>query len=176
MIIPAPYWVSYPDMVKIAEGIPVIISSGIEQAFKITPSQLDAAITSRTRLVVINSPSNPSGQAYSAAELKALAEVLLRYPHVMVASDDMYEHILWRDEPFYNILTVCPELYDRTILLNGVSKAYSMTGWRIGYAAGPEWLINAMNKVQSQSTSNPCSIAQAAAVAALMAISTVFKR
>ena len=182
VIIPAPYWVSYPDMVTIAEGTPVIVSGGIEQSFKITAAQLDAAITSRTKLVVINSPSNPSGQTYNTKELKALAEVLLRYPHVMIASDDMYEHVLWRDEPFCNILTVCPEMYDRTILLNGVSKAYAMTGWRIGYAAGPEWLISAMNKVQSQSTSNPCSIAQAAAVAALngdqacvQAMVTVFK-
>lgn len=167
VIIPAPYWVSYPDMVKIAGGIPVIIEAGHEQRFKITPEQLEAAITPKTRLVVINSPSNPSGMAYSKAELQALADVLLKYPNILIATDDMYEHILWTEEPFCNILNACPKLYERTIVLNGVSKAYSMTGWRIGYAAGPQKLIQAMNKIQSQSTSNPASISQFAAEAAL---------
>lgn len=167
VIIPAPYWVSYPDMVVIAEGVPVIVEAGLENRFKITPEQLEAAITDKTRLVVLNSPSNPTGTAYNRKELEALSNVLKKYPEVMIATDDMYEHILWTEEPFCNILMVCPELYDRTIVLNGVSKAYSMTGWRIGYAGGPEWLIKNMKKIQSQSTSNPCSIAQAAAVEAL---------
>jgi aspartate aminotransferase len=167
VIIPAPYWVSYPDMVMLADGEPRIIEAGIEQAFKITPDQLRAAINPRTRLVVINSPSNPSGKAYSRAELGALAEVLLDYPDVLIVSDDIYEHIVWTDEGFNNILNVCPELYERTMVLNGVSKAYSMTGWRIGYTGGPAHIIKGMKKVQSQSTSNPCSIAQAAAQAAL---------
>ena len=167
VIIPAPYWVSYPDMVLLAEGVPVIIEAGQDQHFKITPAQLEAAITPNTRLFVINSPSNPSGKAYSEPELKALGDVLRRYPNVLIATDDMYEHILWSDIGFHNIVTVCPDLYDRTIVLNGVSKAYSMTGWRIGYAAGPAPLIGAMKKIQSQSTSNPASISQAAAVEAL---------
>jgi len=167
VIIPAPYWVSYPDMVLLADGKPVIIRAGIEQNFRITPEQLEAAITPRTRLFVINSPSNPTGMAYTRAELSALAKVLLRHPHVLVATDDMYEHILWAEEPFGNILNACPELYDRCMVLNGVSKAYSMTGWRIGYAAGPAVLLRAMKKVQSQSTSNPTSISQVAAQAAL---------
>ncbi|WP_062270721.1 pyridoxal phosphate-dependent aminotransferase [Endozoicomonas arenosclerae] len=167
VVIPAPYWVSYPDMVAIAEGVPVIVKGTLENRFKLTPEQLEAAITPKTKLVVLNSPSNPSGTAYTRKELEGLAEVLLKHPHVMVATDDMYEHILWSDEPFCNILMACPELYDRTIVLNGVSKAYSMTGWRIGYAGGPAWLIKNMKKIQSQSTSNPCSIAQAAATEAL---------
>jgi len=167
VIIPAPYWVSYPDMVLLADGKPVIVSAGIEQHFKLQPAQLEAAITDKTRLLVLNSPSNPTGVSYRQDELKALAEVLLRHPHVFIATDDMYEHILWTDEPFCNIVTVCPELYNRTIVLNGVSKAYSMTGWRIGYAGGPADLIKAMKKIQSQSTSGACSIAQAAAQAAL---------
>ncbi len=167
VIIPAPYWVSYPDMVLIAEGVPVIVAAGQEQRFKITPEQLRAAITPRTRMLVLNSPSNPSGMAYSRAEWRALAEVLLEYPDILIATDDMYEHILWTEESFSNIVMACPELYDRTIVLNGVSKAYSMTGWRIGYAGGPAKLIGAMKKIQSQSTSNPASISQAAAVAAL---------
>ena len=167
VIIPAPYWVSYPDMVLLANAKPVVVSAGIEQGFKLQPDQLEAAITDKTRLLVLNSPSNPTGVSYRRAELEALAKVLLRHPHVLIATDDMYEHILWTDEPFCNIVTVCPELYDRTIVLNGVSKAYSMTGWRIGYAAGPAVLIKAMKKVQSQSTSGACSIAQAAAQAAL---------
>ncbi|MDQ2694951.1 MAG: pyridoxal phosphate-dependent aminotransferase, partial [Pseudomonadota bacterium] len=166
-IIPAPYWVSYPDMVLLADGTPVIVAAGVDQHFKITPEQLAAAITPRTRLFVINSPSNPTGIAYTSAELEALGEVLRRHPQVLIATDDMYEHILWTGAPFVNILMACPDLYDRTIVLNGVSKAYSMTGWRIGYCAGPEKLIRAMTNVQSQSTSNPASISQAAAQAAL---------
>ena len=167
VVIPAPYWVSYPDMVLIAEGKPVIIETDETTRFKVTPAQLDAAITDKTRLVVLNSPSNPSGVAYTADELKALGDVLRKYPDVLVASDDMYEYIWWADFAFENILTVNPDLYDRTIVLNGVSKAYSMTGWRIGYAAGPVKLIGAMKKVQSQSTSNPTSISQVAAEVAL---------
>jgi len=167
VIIPAPYWVSYPDMVRMAEGEPVVVETTIESRFKVTAAQLEAAITDKTRLFVINSPSNPTGVAYTKAELKALADVLLKNPHVMVATDDMYEHIMWNKEGFNNILNVCPELYDRTIVLNGVSKAYSMTGWRIGYAGGPAKLIGAMKKIQSQSTSNPTSISQYAAEAAL---------
>jgi aspartate aminotransferase len=167
VVIPAPYWVSYPDMVLIAEGVPVVIETTPKARFKITPEQLEAAITPKTKLVVLNSPSNPSGMAYSKAELAALGAVLRKYPDVLIATDDMYEHILWTQESFNNILTVNPDLYDRTIVLNGVSKAYSMTGWRIGYAAGPQKLIGAMKKIQSQSTSNPTSIAQYAAQAAL---------
>ncbi len=166
VVILAPYWVSYPDMVLLADGIPVIISSTPAQSYKITAEQLERAITLKTKLIFINSPSNPSGVAYTADELRSLADVLLRHPHVLVATDDMYEHILWSGS-FVNILNVCPELYDRTIVLNGVSKAYAMTGWRIGYAGGPNALINSMKTIQSQSTSNPCSIAQKAAVAAL---------
>jgi aspartate aminotransferase len=167
VIIPAPYWVSYPDMVLLADAGPVIISAGIDQAFKIHPDQLERTITRQTRLLVINSPSNPTGAVYTRAELLALGEVLRKYPNVLIATDDMYEHILWSDEPFCNILNVCPDLKDRTIVLNGVSKVYAMTGWRIGYAAGPKSLIAAMKKIQSQSTSNPTSIAQVAAEAAL---------
>jgi aspartate aminotransferase len=167
VIIPAPYWVSYPDMVKLADGEPVFVKTGLEQTFKITPEQLDAAITHRTRLFVINSPSNPTGIAYSREELKGLADVLRAHPHVLIATDDMYEHIIWSKEPFANIVNVCEELFPRTIVLNGVSKAYAMTGWRIGYAGGPRTLIQAMKKVQSQSTSNPASISQAAAQEAL---------
>ena len=167
VIIPAPYWVSYPDMVRLAEGEPVIIRAGVETNFKITPEQLDAAITPKTRIFVINSPSNPTGVAYSKAELAALGEVLKHCPQVLIATDDMYEHILWSEEPFSNILNACPELYERTIVLNGVSKVYAMTGWRIGYAGGPADLIKAMKKVQSQSTSNPASISQVAAQEAL---------
>ncbi len=167
VVIPAPYWVSYPDMVKMAEGVPVIIETTAAARFKITAQQLDAAITHKTKLVVLNSPSNPSGMAYSKAELAELGEVLRKYPDVLIATDDMYEHTLWTEESFNNILTVNPDLYDRSIVLNGVSKAYSMTGWRIGYAAGPQPLIGAMKKIQSQSTSNPTSISQVAAQAAL---------
>ncbi|MDQ7051152.1 MAG: pyridoxal phosphate-dependent aminotransferase [Enterobacterales bacterium] len=167
VIIPSPYWVSYPDMVLLADGEPVIIQTDIENQLKITPQQLEKAITPATRLFVINSPSNPTGVAYSAGELKALAEILLKYPKIVIATDDMYEHILWTEEPFVNILNTCPDLYDRCVVLNGVSKAYAMTGWRIGYAAGPAKLIGAMKKIQSQSTSNPAAVSQAAAEAAL---------
>jgi aspartate aminotransferase len=167
VIIPAPYWVSYPDMVMLADAEPVIVAGSQEQSFKITAEQLKAAITDRTRLFVINSPSNPSGKAYTKAELKALADVLLEHPDIVIVSDDIYEHIVWTEEGFNNILNVCPELKDRTLVMNGVSKAYSMTGWRIGYTGGPAEIIKGMKKVQSQSTSNPCSIAQAAAQEAL---------
>jgi aspartate aminotransferase len=167
VIIPAPYWVSYPDMVLLADGVPVCVPTTAAQSFKISPAQLQAAITSRTRLFVINSPSNPTGMTYTRAELAALGEVLRQHPQVCIATDDMYEHILWQDEPFSNILHACPDLYARTIVLNGVSKAYAMTGWRIGYAAGPVALIQAMTAIQSQSTSNPASISQAAAQEAL---------
>ena len=167
VIIPAPYWVSYPDIVLIANGKPVYINSGIDQGFKIQPEQLEAAITPKTKLLVLNSPSNPTGATYSVEELQALGEVLYRHPQVLVATDDIYEHIQLGSDNFKNILNACPDLYDRCIVLNGVSKAYSMTGWRIGYAAGPDWLIKAMKNIQSQSTSNPTSISQVAAQAAL---------
>ncbi|MDO9101304.1 MAG: pyridoxal phosphate-dependent aminotransferase [Candidatus Nitrotoga sp.] len=167
IIIPAPYWVSYPDIVLIAEGKPVIVQTGIEQDFKMSAAQLAAAITTKTKIVVINSPSNPSGAVYSLEELQALGEVLRKHPQVLIATDDMYEHIALRDEKFVNILNACPDLYSRTMVLNGVSKSYAMTGWRIGYAAGPEHIITAMENVQSQSTSNPTSISQVAAEAAL---------
>ncbi len=167
VIIPAPFWVSYPDMVMLADGVPVIVPTSIEQGFKITPAQLASAITARTRLFVMNSPSNPTGVSYTRAELAQLGNVLRRFPEVMIATDDMYEHIRWGTEPFCNILNACPDLYDRTIVLNGVSKTYAMTGWRIGYCAGPQPLITAMANIQSQSTSNPTSIAQVAAQAAL---------
>ncbi|RFC37216.1 MAG: aspartate aminotransferase [Candidatus Nitrotoga sp. LAW] len=167
VIIPAPYWVSYPDIVLIAEGKPVIVQTGIEQNFKMSAAQLAAAITTKTKIVVINSPSNPSGAVYSLEELQALGEVLRKYPQVLIATDDMYEHIALRDEKFVNILNACPDLYSRTMVLNGVSKSYAMTGWRIGYAAGPEHIITAMENVQSQSTSNPTSISQVAAEVAL---------
>lgn len=166
VLIPAPYWVSYPDIVLLAGGEPVIMPTTSAAGYKITASQLAAAITPNTKLFFINSPSNPSGVAYSFEELRALGEVLRQHPHVLIATDDMYEHILW-SQPFSNILDACPDLYSRTIVLNGVSKAYAMTGWRIGYAGGPVALISAMKTIQSQSTSNPCSIAQKAAVAAL---------
>lgn len=167
VIIPAPYWVSYPDMVRLADGEPVIVRAGLERRFKITPEQLEAAISPKTRLFVINSPSNPTGVAYSRSELEALAAVLRRNPQVLVATDDMYEHILWSDAPFVNIVNVAEDLLPRSIVLNGVSKAYAMTGWRIGYAGGPKPLIQAMKKIQSQSTSNPAAVSQAAAVEAL---------
>jgi len=168
VIIPAPYWVSYPDMVLLADGTPVFIKAGQDQQFKITANQLAAAITPRTKLFVINSPSNPTGVCYNEAELKALAEVLKQHPQVWIATDDMYEHILFGQQAFVNILNVCPELKDRTIVMNGVSKAYSMTGWRIGYAAGPVDIIGPMSNIQSQSTSNPSSISQEAAEEALL--------
>jgi len=167
VVIPAPYWVSYPDIVNFAGGTPVFIEAPASQNYKITAEQLEAAITPRTKWVLLNSPSNPSGAAYSAAELKQLGEVLLRHPHVLVMTDDMYEHVWYAPTPFATIAQVCPELYDRTLTVNGCSKAFAMTGWRIGFAGGPEWIINAMRKLQSQSTSNPCSISQAAAAAAL---------
>jgi aspartate aminotransferase len=167
VIVPAPYWVSYADIALVAEAKPVILQCGIEQGFKLLPAQLEAAITPKTKLVMLNSPSNPTGAVYNLAELKALGEVLLKYPHVLVATDDMYEHVNLSGEKFYNILNATPALKDRCIVLNGVSKAYSMTGWRIGYAAGPAYIINAMGILQSQSTSNPTSISQVAAQAAL---------
>ena len=167
VIIPAPYWVSYPDMALLAGGVPVIVDAGADQSFKITPAQLEAALTERTALVVINSPSNPTGMSYSHAELTGLGEVLRRHPKAVIATDDMYEHIRWSSEPFVNILNACPDLAPRTLVLNGVSKAYSMTGWRIGYAGGPADIIKAMKKIQGQSTSNPTSISQVAAQAAL---------
>jgi aspartate aminotransferase len=166
-IIPAPYWVSYPDIVLLADATPVIVAAGAEQAFKITPGQLDAAITPRTRVLILNSPSNPTGVAYSRAELEGLAEVLRAHPQVIVVTDDMYEHIYWGSEPFCSVLTAAPDLHERVVTINGVSKGYAMTGWRIGYAAGPRKLIAAMKKVQGQSTSNPASISQYAALAAL---------
>ncbi|MFA6037591.1 MAG: pyridoxal phosphate-dependent aminotransferase [Legionellales bacterium] len=167
VIVAAPYWVSYPEFARLADAEPVFIDADIKQDFKITPKQLAGAITPKTKLLFLNSPSNPTGVTYTLAELKALGEVLKEHPHIIIASDDIYEHIFWGDEPFANILNACPELYDRTVIINGMSKAYCMTGWRIGYAAGPEVLIQAMNKIQSQSTSNPCAIAQKASVAAL---------
>jgi len=167
VIIPAPYWVSYPDIVNFAGGTPVIISAGADQLYKILPEQLEAAITPKTRWVLLNSPSNPTGAAYSGEELLALGEVLRRHPDVLILTDDMYEHVWYAPTPFRTIAQVCPDLYDRTLTVNGCSKAYSMTGWRIGYAGGPQWIIKAMAKLQSQSTSNPCSISQAAATAAL---------
>jgi aspartate aminotransferase len=168
-IIPAPYWVSYPDMVLLADGVPVSVFAGLEQGFKITPEQLEAAITDRTRLMFLNSPSNPTGAAYTRAELEGLGAVLRKYPDIIIATDDMYEHIYWADEPFTSFAQANPDLYDRTLTMNGVSKAYAMTGWRIGYCGGPEYLVKAMKKIQSQSTSNPVSISQAASVAALSA-------
>ena len=166
-VIPAPYWVSYPDMVKLAEGRPVIIEAGIEQDFKVTPVQLEAALNDKTRMVILNTPSNPTGASYTRAELESLGAVIERFPGVVVVADDMYEHIYWADEPFVSFAAACPTLFRRTVTVNGVSKAYAMTGWRIGYAGGPAALISAMKTVQSQSTSNPCSVSQAAAEAAL---------
>ncbi|CAM3113104.1 MULTISPECIES: pyridoxal phosphate-dependent aminotransferase [Sphingomonas] len=167
VVIPAPYWVSYPDVVQFAGGVPVIVKAGPEQGYKLTPEALDAAITPKTKWVILNSPSNPTGAGYTADELKALGEVILRHPHVWVFADDMYEHIVYDGFRFATIAQVCPELYERTLTVNGCSKAYAMTGWRIGYAGGAPWLIKAIAKLQSQSTSNPCSVAQAAATAAL---------
>ena len=166
-IIPAPYWVSYPDMVILADGVPVTPYAGPEQGYKITPAQLAAAITPKTRLLLINSPSNPTGAAYTAAEWRALGEVLLRHPRVVVGTDDMYEKIYWGSEPFTSLLTVVPQLYDRTVTVNGCSKAYAMTGWRIGYCGGPAEIVAAMSTIQGQSTSNPASMCQKAALAAL---------
>ena len=166
-IIPSPYWVSYPDMVRVAEGTPVIIQTGIESDFKVTPEQLDAAITDKTRVMFLNSPSNPSGSCYTRAELEAIGEVLKRHPQVVVLADDIYEHIHWADKPFCSIATACPDLIDQVITINGVSKCYAMTGWRVGYAGGPKEAIMAMKTIQSQITSNPSSISQVAAAAAL---------
>jgi aspartate aminotransferase len=167
VIIPAPYWVSYPDMTLLAGGTPVSVETTAESGFKITPAALEAAITPKTKWLIINSPSNPSGGAYTRAELQAIADVLLRHPQVWVLTDDMYEHLVFDDFEFTTIAQVEPKLYDRTLTMNGVSKGYSMTGWRIGYAAGPEPLIKAMGKMISQTTSNPCSISQWAALEAL---------
>ncbi len=167
VIVPAPYWVSYPDMVMLAGGTPVAVAAGVASNFKITPAQLEAAITPKTKWFIFNSPSNPTGAAYTRAELKALTDVLLRHPHVWIMSDDMYEHLVFDDFEFTTPAQIEPALCDRTLTCNGVSKAYAMTGWRIGYAAGPVALIKAMGTIQSQSTSNPCSIAQYAAVEAL---------
>ena len=167
VIVPAPYWVSYPDMVLLAGGTPVVAVGEMETGFKLKPETLEAAITPKTKWLILNSPSNPSGAAYTADELRALGEVLKRHPQVWVLTDDMYEHILYDGFQYATIAQVVPELYDRTLTMNGVSKAYSMTGWRIGYCAAPEGLIKAMGKIESQSTSNPCSIAQWAAVEAL---------
>lgn len=167
VIIPAPYWVSYPDMVNLFEGVPIFINCPIENEFKLQPNQLVASLTPRTKWLILNSPSNPTGSVYSKDELLALAEVLRNFPYVNILTDDIYECLLYDGSTFSNILNVAPDLYDRTLVVNGVSKAYSMTGWRIGYATGPKDLIQAMTNLQSQSTSNPSSISQAAAVAAL---------
>jgi aspartate aminotransferase len=167
VIIPTPYWVSYPDMVNLAEGTTVFVASTAKNDFKLSPADLEKAITPNTKWLILNSPSNPSGAAYSRAELRALADVLLRHPHVWILSDDMYEHLVYDDFEFTTLAQIEPALYDRTLTVNGVSKAYSMTGWRIGYAGGAETLIKKMGEIQGHSTSNPCSISQAAAVAAL---------
>jgi len=166
-VIPAPYWVSYPDMVLLADGLPVMPLAGYAQGYKITPRQLAAAITAKTRLVILNSPCNPTGAAYTRAELKALGEVLLEHPRIVIGADDMYEKIYWGAEPFCSLVTAVPELNARTVTINGVSKAYAMTGWRIGYCGGPKEIIAAMSTIQGQSTSNPSSISQKAAAAAL---------
>ena len=182
-IIPAPYWVSYTDMVVLAGGTPVVVQADITARFKVTAEQIASAITPRTRLLFLNSPSNPTGMCYQRAEWEAIGEVLRKHPQIVIATDDIYEHIIWDDEPFSNILNACPDLADRTVVINGVSKAYAMTGWRIGYAAASDQLAGAMRKIQSQCTSNPCSISQAAAEAALLGdqsflgeMTTVFKR
>lgn len=167
IILPAPYWASYPDMAILAGAVPIIITTTITENFKINVENLSQAISEKTRMIILNSPSNPSGANYSNEELLEIGEILLKHPNIIVVTDDIYEHIFWGSERFANIINSCPELYNRTIVVNGVSKAYSMTGWRIGYAAGPEEIIREMKKIQSQSTSNPNSIAQAAAVSAL---------
>jgi aspartate aminotransferase len=166
-IIPAPYWVSYPDMVLLSDGKPVTVFAGADQGYKITPSQLVAAITPRTRLFLLNSPCNPTGAAYTRAELIALGEVLLAHPRIVIGTDDMYEHIYWGTEPFCSLVTAVPALYDRTVTINGCSKAYAMTGWRIGYCGGPQEVITAMGTIQGQSTSNAASMSQKAATVAL---------
>ena len=182
-IIPAPYWVSYTDMVVLAGGTPVVVQADITARFKVTAEQIASAITPRTRLLFLNSPSNPTGMCYQRVEWEAIGEVLRKHPQIVIATDDIYEHIIWDDEPFSNILNACPDLADRTVVINGVSKAYAMTGWRIGYAAASDQLAGAMRKIQSQCTSNPCSISQAAAEAALLGdqsflgeMTTVFRR
>lgn len=167
VLIPAPYWVSYPDMALLFDAKPVCIQTQFNNRFKLTPSELEKTITARSKLLILNSPSNPTGVAYSKQELSALAEVLLRHPNIIICTDDIYEPILWAEGPFSNILMACPKLYDRCIVVNGVSKSHAMTGWRIGYAAGPQDIITAMSNLQSHSTSNPSSISQAAAVVAL---------
>jgi aspartate aminotransferase len=167
VLVPAPYWVSYPDMVRLAGGAPVILNTDSRNGYLVTPSQLEASITERTRLLVLNSPSNPSGRAYTRQQLAEIGEVLLEHPKIIVCTDDIYEHIWWADEPFSTLAQVVPALQERTVVANGVSKAYAMTGWRIGYVGGPAEIIKEMKKIQSQSTSNPCSVSQAAAVAAL---------
>ncbi len=167
VVIPGPYWVSYPDMALLADGVPVFINAGADQGYKITPAELEAALTPKTRLFILNSPSNPTGAGYTRGELEALGAVLTRHPRVIIGTDDMYEHIWWGPEPFCSLATACPALYDRTVTINGVSKSYAMTGWRIGYCGGPAEVINAMATVQGQSTSNPTSISQKAATAAL---------
>jgi aspartate aminotransferase len=166
-IVPAPYWVSYPDMVRLAEAEPVIIDTDIDSGFRISPEQLEAAITRRTRFLFLNSPSNPTGACYSRRQLAELGEVLKAHPRIVIAADEIYEHIYWAETPFCSFAEACPELYDRTVTINGVSKCYAMTGWRIGYAGGPNAIISAMKTIQSQSTSNPCSVSQAAATVAL---------
>jgi len=166
-VIQAPYWVSYPDMVRLAAGEPVMVETNLESGFRMRPEQLEAAITPRTRLVILNSPGNPSGAGYGREELAALGEVLAGHPDIVVATDEIYEHIWWADEPFTSFAEACPALLERTVTINGVSKCYAMTGWRIGYAAGPATLIGAMKKIQSQSTSNACTVSQYAALAAL---------
>jgi aspartate aminotransferase len=166
-VIPAPYWVSYPDMVLLADGLPVMPLAGMAQGYKITPRQLAAAITPKTRLFILNSPNNPTGAAYSRQELRALGEVLLNHPRIVIGTDDMYEKIYWEPEPFTSLVTAVPELYPRTVTINGVSKAYAMTGWRLGYCGGPKELISAMSTIQGQSTTNASSIAQRAATVAL---------
>ena len=167
VIIPAPYWVSYLDMPKLAGAEPVVVRAGIESRFKITGKQLARSITGKSRLLMLNSPSNPTGVSYSGAELEDIAAALVEHPDIIILTDDIYEHILWGQDDFKNIVNVCPELYGRTVVVNGVSKAYSMTGWRIGYLGGPASLVKAAQKIQSQSTSNPSSVSQYAAVAAL---------
>ena len=166
-IIPAPYWVSYPDMVRIADGEPVVIKTGIEDGFKVTPAQLAAAITDKTRMLFLNSPSNPTGSCYTREELQALGEVLVKHPNIVVLADDIYEHIHWAKDPFCSLAEACPDLIGQVVTVNGVSKCYAMTGWRIGYAGGPPEIIKAMKTIQSQITSNPSSVSQVAAAAAL---------
>lgn len=167
VLVLTPYWVSYPDMIKLCDGKPVILKSDISTGYKVSAEQIKQAITPKTKLILFNLPNNPSGMVYSKEDYAAIANVLLEHPNILIMTDDIYEHILWTEEPFCNIVNVCPDLYDRTIVVNGVSKAYAMTGWRIGYAGGPVEIVKAMKKLQAQNTSNPCSISQAASTAAL---------